>query len=426
MIDQVVVTGMGMVCSLGHSVSEVWRALLEGKGGIGPIKGFDAGGFDCRVAAQVRGLGPSELGIHTRDARIMDIHSFMLVKCAHDALVQARLDKASIPREAIGFFVGMGMVDYDVKDLLPSVLKALDSEGAIDYDKFYSGGYREIYPLWSLSMLNNITLCQIAISLDIRGENTVFSPHADSGAQAIAEGVETILEKKARVVLAGGVSEKVSPLSLARAHLSNMLNTSDDPKEMRCRPFSSRRKGTILGEGCGILALELRSSADRRGVAYEAVIGGYGNSCEINEEKSGPTVRAVSYAMKEAMAKAEIEPSGIDLIIAHGDGTYSGNRNETEAIHQVFSKCLDRVYVFSSKGALGDLLAGSPALDTILAICMIESGMVPRTLNSDPKESGTGFNVFGDRPLRASPKMVMINSRSYEGQCSSLIIEACA
>ncbi len=106
------------------------------------------------------------------------------------------LENASIPREEIGFFAGMGMVDYEVDDLLPAVLKSLNATGDLDYSAFYSKGYTEIYPLWPLSMLNNISFCQVATSLDLQGENTVFSPHADSGAMAVAEGMKALRDEQ--------------------------------------------------------------------------------------------------------------------------------------------------------------------------------------------------------------------------------------
>ena len=202
----------------------------------------------------------------------------------------------------------MGMVDYDVESLLPAVLKSLDSEGSINYDAFYSDGYKEIYPLWPLSMLNNISFCQVAINLDIKGENSVFSPAADSGAQAMIEGFNTVLDKKARVVLAGGVSEKVSPLSLARSHISGAVNIEDDANEAACRPFSSNRKGTILGEGCGIVAMELRSSADDRGVPYSSKITGYGFAFEGNDDASGPSSHAISRSMKTPLIVHRLVP----------------------------------------------------------------------------------------------------------------------
>ena len=422
--ESVVVTGVALVSSLGLTASKTWNALLSGKHGTLPIKDFDAKGFECRVAAQVQGLDHSSLDVHPRDARIMDKHSYMLLKCSRDAFIHSSLDKTPLKEEDIGFFVGMGMVDYKVQDLMPSVMKSLDSESNLDYSLFYSGGYQEIYPLWPLSMLNNITFCQVAISLNLKGENAVFSPHSDSGAQAIIEGMNAIRDKRAKAVLAGGVSEKVSPLSLARAHLFKILNTSERDSEMLCRPFAANRNGTILGEGCGMMTLESRSSANKRGVQSLAGIAGYGFAFESEEEFSGPTARAISHAMKEAIDKAEIQSSDIDAIIVHGDGTCIGDKNEIEAIHLVFSDCIDTVNVYSSKGALGHLLAGAAAVDTVLGIYMLKNGVIPPTLNSLLSDKNIKFNLVNKSLLRAIPKRIMVNCQSYEGQCASLIIEA--
>ncbi len=420
MNDCVVITGAGAVCSLGHTASEIWDSILTGKSGICSIEGFDARGFDCQVAAQVDDLNPSEMGIHSRDARIMDKHSYMLMKCAQDAFIQSSLDKSSIPKEDIGFFAGMGMVDYEVQSLLPAVLESMRPEGNIDYDAFYSNGYKEIYPLWPLSMLNNISFCQVCINLDIKGENSVFSPAADSGAQAIVEGLNAVLNKKTRVVLAGGVSEKVSPSSLARAYLNDSSNV-EDTKETAGRSFNENRKEAILGEGCGILAMELRSSADERGIPYSTKATGYGFAFEIKDGTSGPTVNAISRSMKDALGRAKINPSSIDLVIANDDRACNGDKREAEAIHKVFD---GHVKTFSSKGALGNLLAGAPAVDIILGINMIESGTIPVTLNSSPPGKNVMPDIISKDLLHAHPKRILVNCQSHEGQSASLIIES--
>jgi 3-oxoacyl-[acyl-carrier-protein] synthase II len=420
--NRVVITGVGIVCSLGIGREEVWNAMLSGKTGISSIRGFDASGFECTSAAQAKDLNPRDLGIHPRDSRIMDTHSYMLMKCAHDAFSQAGLDKASLPKEDIGFFAGMGMVDYKAEDLLPSVLKSLNSSGSLNYDMFYTDGYREIYPLWPLSMLNNISFCQVAISLDMRGENTVFSPHADSGAQAIAEGMQTLLEGRAQAVLCGGVSEKISPFSLARGLLSGILNTSNNLTEPACRPFAAGRNGTVPGEGCGVLTLESYKSAVERGMQCLTSVTGYSFAFESDGKFSGPAARALGNAMQGALNSAGLKPSDIDLIIAHGDGTISGDKNEIHAIHEIFADCIDKVNVFSSKGALGHLLAGAPAVDVILGISMLESGIVPQTITSSP-DSSILFNLVR-KPLRMNLQKILINCQSCEGQAASIIIEA--
>jgi 3-oxoacyl-[acyl-carrier-protein] synthase II len=421
--DRVVITGTGMVCALGKTPEEGWDALLSGKTGIRPIEGFDAGGFACTSAAQIRDLNVAELGVHPRDARIMDTHSYLLMKSTRDAFQQAGLDRTSIPREEIGFFAGMGMVDYEAEDLLPAVVKSLDGRGHLDYSAFYSQAYMEIYPLWPLKMLNNIGFCQVATQLDIQGENTVFSPHGDSGAMAVTEGMKSVRSQRAQVVLCGGVGEKVNPSSLARAHLSGILNTEDPQEGFLCRPFAMDRKGSVLGEGSAVVALELESSARNRGVPMVASVTGYGCSCEISNRHSGPTARALSLAMRKGLDRAGLKSSEIDLIIAHGDGTVSADGNEIEAIHDVFSDCLNTIHVFSSKAAVGHLLAGAPLIDLILGVRMLTDGIVPAMPHTSPPDPSIRFHVVQGTSLRRNVRRILINCQSYEGQAASLVLE---
>lgn len=420
----VVITGAAIVSAVGTTAPETWAALLAGGTGIRAIDAFDARGFACRVAAQVRGLDRASLDVHPRWARILDLHSYMLLKCSRDAFAEARLGDGSVPREEIGCFLGMGMVDYHVEDLLPAVVASLGAGGQLDLDAFYAKAYQEIYPLWPLSTLNNISLCQVAIDLGICGENAVFAPDADAGAQAIIEGVEALRARRARALLAGGVSDRISPPGLARAHLQGVLNTREGDDGAACRPFAANRKGTILGEGCGLLALELRASADQRGARYTTAIAGYGTAFEAAGGSPGPTADAIARAMADALRRADLGPSDIDVVIAHGDGTESGDRREADALHRVFAGSLEALRVFASKGALGHLLAGAPAVDLVLGTYMVNGGAVPPTLHAEPPDAEFRFHLVGGQPLRTRPRRVMVNCRGQAGGCASLILEA--
>ena len=413
MDDRVVITGAGIVCAIGLETAEVWDRLLAGKHGIHPIEGYDVSGFTNQMAAQVHGLDPESLDIHPKDSRIMNKHSHMLMKCTLDAFQQADLHERPVPGDEIGFYAGMGMVDYEIEDLLSSVLKSMDTDGNLDYERFFSNGYQEIYPLWPLSMLNNISFCQVAIRLGICGDNTVFSPHADSGVQAIAEAIAAIRNRKAVAALAGGVSEKVSPVSLAR---EQMLGTKDG-------------NSAVLGEGCGMLFLEPQSSADARGADYGSSISGYGFAFDPGEGEAAPTVNAIAHSMQQAVVTATVNPEDIDLIITHGDGTGAGNKNEIEAIHEVFASCLDKIKGFSTKGAIGHLLAAAPVVEAIVGTQILEQGVIPATIKgpgSVEAEDNTRFHVITGEPLTANVRRILINCQSYEGQCASLILEKVA
>jgi 3-oxoacyl-[acyl-carrier-protein] synthase II len=420
-MDDVVITGIDMITSLGDSALETWEALLSGKTGIKKINGFDVRGFDCQKAAQVRDFNHVEMNIHPRDARIMDKHTYMLLKCTVNAFQNSGLHNASIAGEEIGYFAGMGMVDYKIHDLLPSVIKSLSPTKGINYDAFFSYGYQEIFPLWPLSMLNNIGFCQVGITLGIKGENTVFSPYADSGLHAIGEAAYALLEGKVQVALAAGVSETVSPLSIARASLTGILNTSG--MDVLCQPFCKNRMGTLLGEGCGVLTLELSSTAKKRGANCLAKIRGYGYAFGKGNGPF-PSLDAISTSMQNAIKSAGLQPSDINVIIAHADGTVNGDLNEAMAIAHVFSNRKDDLHVTSTKGAFGNMFSGSPIIDTIIGIYMIKNDIIPTSLNSLPLDDKITFNVVADKPLNIKNQCILINALSPGGDCASLIIES--
>jgi 3-oxoacyl-[acyl-carrier-protein] synthase II len=426
MMDEIVITGSAMLCALGHSKSSAWHAVLSGKCGMGALLGLHPKAFDGAVGARVRGLDPASLNVPPKMARLTNLPSCMLLKAARDAFLEARLDQSTIPGEEISFFAGMGMVDYELEHLTSAVSNAQTGEGELDINRFLEEGYREIYPLWPLFMLNNVGFCQTAISLGIKGENAVFADQADAGAQAIVEGLWAVREKRARAALVGGVSPKISPFSLARARLAEMSITSSGTQEMECRPLSPLRSGTVLGEGGAVLVLESSSAAMARGVPFAARISGYGLACEKAAGSCAPTERAIADAAKQAMARAGLLPSDVDLVIAHGDGTWAGDRHESKAISRLFSARAPEVRVFSSKGSLGHCLAGALALDMVLAVCILEHQVIPPTLNCDPVEEGIEFDLIKGRSQPARLQRILLNARSPEGQCASFVVEACS
>jgi 3-oxoacyl-[acyl-carrier-protein] synthase II len=426
MKDHAVITGTGLVCALGQNLEEVWEALLLGRTGIRRVETLAAAGFPCLFGASAEIRAREETGIAPRLAGLMEKHLSMLFHCSQQALARSHPQGMVVPPEEIGFYAAMGMVDYDVDALLPAVVKSRNAQGSLDYDRFFAQGYQEIYPLYPLAMLNNVAFCQVAIALDIRGENAVFSPHADAGLQAFAEGMATILEQKSRLVLAGGVSETLSPISLSRARLAGILNTWVDSDTAPCRPFAADRQGTVLGEGGGMVTLERESEALARGVRPLARITGFGFSFRSAGETSQSGDNALAGAMQQACANARTSAMEVDLVIAHGDGTVAGDLYEMEALHQIFAKRVGALPVFASKGALGHLLSGSPALDLILATQMLRHQVIPPCPSATPLDPRAGFVMATDQPLVRPIRRIVINACSHEGPCASMVVEALA
>jgi 3-oxoacyl-[acyl-carrier-protein] synthase II len=421
--NPVVITGAGMVTALGHSVDETWENLIAGKSGIRAVENFDARGFACRVAAQIQELDRQSFSLPAKWARIADLHTTMLLKCSQDAYRQGHLDALSIPRDAIGFFAGMGAVDYKLADLVPAVLASRRESNALDMGLFFATGWQEIYPLFTLSMLNNISFCLAAIELDIRGENAVFAPHADAGAQALIEAVNTLLEERATVALSGGVSEKCSAMSLARGHLTEEVNMTAGSAEHACCPFASDRAGTVLGEACAMLCLELRASADMRGARYSTAITGYGQAFGVKETSHGPTEEAIASAMASALELANLRPNDIDVLIAHGDGSRMGDQNELTAIENVFRSSVKKLLVYSSKAALGHALAAAPVVDAIIGSYILKKQMIAPTSPFRGATEHLPFRLVSGVPLTAPSKRVMVNCRSRRGPTATLILE---
>jgi 3-oxoacyl-[acyl-carrier-protein] synthase II len=424
MNDCAVITGTALVCALGQDPEQVWQALLGAKTGVRILDGLSAKGFSPAVGAPVALFDQESSGIVPGLAGLMEKHLSMMLRCAKQALAQSHAEGTGVPPDEMGFFAGMGMVDYHIDDLLPALVKSRDDQGILSYDRFYAQGYQEIYPLWPLAMLNNVAFCQIAVALDLRGENGVFSPHADAGVQALAEGMAAVLEQRARLVLAGGVSETLSSMSLTRARLAGILNLGDNCHEAPCRPFAANRDGTELGEGCGMVVLERESDALARGISPLARFTGYGFACRGAEATSGPSGNELAKAMRTALAKARITPAEIGAVVAHGDGTVAGDLYEMEALQQVFAGRDVKLPVFAPKGALGHLFAGSPAVDLVLATQMLQHQMVPPSPFAIPLDPRACFVVGADQPIATPIRRVLINACSHEGPCGSLVVEA--
>ncbi|MDR3555588.1 MAG: beta-ketoacyl synthase N-terminal-like domain-containing protein, partial [Syntrophobacteraceae bacterium] len=346
--EPVAITGLGAVCSLGNSVPEIARAFLSGKSGAGEIPGFDG----C-PAAPVKNLPPFKTDMPPQLARTMGKHLSLLLASVDEALRGASIGPGMFDPGDMGFFAGMGMVDYHVEDLLPAVLKSLKSDGDIDYDRFFVQGYREIYPLWSLGMLNNVAFCQASIHFGLRGENCVFCPHGDAGVTAVYEAAWALREGRAKMALAGGVSEEISPCGLARAKLKNVIGSIAE----------TSARASFLGEAGAMLVLEPLSSAVARGASILGRIAGFGFSCERSDDGRFASKEAICSAMRAALCDAGLAPGGIDRVML---GSF--DPNELDAVHAVFGKEGRPPVIVAAPRAVGETYAAGPVLHAVLAL----------------------------------------------------------
>ncbi len=376
-VDRVAVTGLGAVCSLGNCVPELVEGFLSGKSGADEIAGFDS------PAARVKNLPIFKTDVPSQLALTMGNHLSLLMASVDEALRGAAFDPGMIEPADRGFFAGMGMVDYHVEDLLPAVLKSLGPDGTIDYDRFFPEGYREIYPLWPLGMLNNVAFCQASIHFGLGGENGVFCPHGDAGVMALYEAASALREGRVKMAVAGGVSEEISPLSLARARLNGFP----------CLPG-------FLGEAGAMLVLEPASQAEQRGVRILGEILGFGFSCEKSEAGSFASRRAISSAMREALSDAGLGPAGVDLVMV---GSFC--QEEREAVRELFAAQSKPPVILTTPVVFGETLAAGPVLNGALALVLPRDAKLP-----------------GDLRLASGRFNILVNGISCEGGCGSFVL----
>jgi 3-oxoacyl-[acyl-carrier-protein] synthase II len=403
--DEAVITGLGAVCSLGNSIEEITRRFMSGESGIGEISDFNPGEFRP-LAARAKNPPEIKTDIHPELARSMGKHLSLLLASTDEALCRAGIGAGMFDPRDIGFFAGMGMVDYRVEDLLSSVLKAMNRNGSLDYDRFFAFGYQEIYPLWPLGMLNNVAFCQASIHFGLRGENCVFSPHGDAGIRAVAEAVEVLKAGKAKMTLAGGVSEEVSPLSIARAGLHGLIGPSSIGAGHACDDLLDAQSEVFLGECGAMLVLEPLTSARERGAEVLARIAGLGFACEKDPISGFASRRAIAAAIGEALSHAALRADQIDLVM-----TGSFNQNELKTIQEIFGGGEEPPVVASAAKTMGEMLAAGPILSIAL-------GLSVPGLAALPLQPSVSIRRFPSSMLR-----MLVNGISYEGRCASIIIE---
>ena len=357
MSERVAIVAASVTTALGADLPATFRALMEGRGALAPVRGFDAAPMGDPVAAQLPELdasveadGPTR--VTTRHGRLLDLES----RRAHDDAHFGEL-----PRDAIGFFTALPVVDSGPVALSAAVAASRTTAGELDLTAFFATGFRSIHPLWPLEMLNNVSLGQAAADLDVRGDNSVFSSEADAGARAIAEAVGVIRRGELPAVLAVGVGEHVSLGALARAKL-------------RAVP------GEVLGEGSGALALESETSAASRGRVPTAFVGGTGFAFERSTLGPGPSSDAIIRAVRAALADAARSADEVALLVVEGIGA-----EEAAARRELFGARGARIAVVAPAVAIGHLRAGAAVVGSALSAAMLAVGQAPSTAHGRPR-----------------------------------------
>lgn len=400
-----VITGMGAVTPIGIGVASYWEALVSGHCGIGRITRFDASELPVQIAAELKGFDPADHMPKTL-ARTMDPFMQFAFVAAQEALADSGL---SIEPEAerIGIVMGTAM---------DGVTTVAQTQAAFD------AGHR-VGPRFVPMTIGNIAAAQIAIARGIRGPSLTLNTACSAGGDAIMTAAMLLRAGEADAVLAVGGESILCPIVVSGLSQAKALSRRNDDPETACRPFDAERDGFVIGEGGGALLIETEDHALARGAKIHAMLAGYANTSDAHHVTAPcPDGAGAARCMRLALQKADMQPSDIGYINAHGTSTPLGDKAETLAVKAVFGGRETAPPISSTKSATGHLMGAGGLTEAIACIKAIQTGMLPPTLHlttSDP-DCDLDYVPNAARPTKISA--AMSNSLGFGGQNSSIIV----
>ena len=414
---RVVVTGLGLVTPLGADVETTWANLIAGRSGAGPITHFDASDQKCRIACEVKpadhpwGFDPGKRVDH-KVQRQVDPFIVFGIDAAGQAIEDAGLtemDEAT--RFRAGCSIGSGI----------GGLPGIESESILLYEK----GPGRVSPHFVHGRLINLISGQVSIKYGLMGPNHAVVTACSTGAHSIGDAARMIRDDDADIMLAGGAEATICPIGIAGFAQARALSTAfNDQPERASRPYDIDRDGFVMGEGAGVVVLEEYEHAKARGAKIYAEVIGYGLSGDAYHVTAPHPEGSGAYrAMAMALRKAGFGPGDIDYINAHGTSTPLGDELELGAVRRLFGDAIASVSMSSTKSAIGHLLGGAGAVESIFCILAMRDQIVPPTLNLDnPSESCEGVDLVPKQAKKRSVRAVLNNSFGFGGTNASLVM----
>jgi len=406
-----VITGLGVVSSIGLGKEVFWSALLEGKSGIRRIQGFDASSYSCQFAGEISDFRPED-HIPPSEVPKLSRNSQFARAAAKMAIDDAHLDFSKENRCRVGVAIGIGLGGWDIYE---AQLRRL----------FESNNPRRVHP-WSVPLIMaNAAAGEIAISFGLKGPNMTFSTACSSGSHAIGYGCDLIRMGKADCVIAGGTEACILPGVLAAFCSLRALSIRNDAPHRASRPFDKGRDGFAMGEGAGIIVLETLDSAKDRGVAPYAEVIGYGASSEathiVHPEGTGSEAARV---IELALQDAGISPDQVDYINTHGTSTVLNDLVETRAIKKVFGEHAYRISLDSTKSMIGHTIGAAGAIEGIVCALTLQRGVIHPTINYEEPDPECDLDYTPNQARERDVKVALSNSFGFGGNNSCLVMKA--
>jgi 3-oxoacyl-[acyl-carrier-protein] synthase II len=406
MTRRVVVTGVGAVSPCGLDAESTFQALCEGKSGIGRIEGFDPEGFASQIAGECRGFDPL-LYIEKRKLKEMDRFIQLAVAASSQAIENAGFEPSEAERERVGTFIGVGTYGLELTEKAHKTL--------------LERGPSKVSPYFMPGMLSNLAPGQVTMKFGFKGPSYTHASACASAAHAIGDAVRWIRSGDIDRAVAGGAEAPVTPLGVVGFTALKALSTRNDEPTRASRPFDKGRDGFVIAEGAGVLMLEEREAAIKRGAPILAeVLGSGATSDAYHLTQPAPEGAGAQRAIVAALSSARINPEDVDYVNAHGTSTPFGDAQEARAIFSTIGEKKKDLWVSSTKSMTGHLLGAAGGLEAVVCALAIHHGRVPPTINlEDPDVDFLDLvpNTGRERRLRYA----VSNSFGFGGTNCSLV-----
>ncbi len=408
---RVVVTGVGLVSSLGVGTEENWKALCAGCSGIGSITRFDASQFSTRIAGEVKNFDPLQF-IAKKDVKKMDVFIQYAIAAAEFAVRDAGLEVTPEIADRVGVFIASGIGGFS----------AIEREHRV----LLKDGPRKISPFFIPSVIINLAAGQVSIRFGAKGPNSATVTACSASAHAVGDAFEIISRGAADVMIAGGSEAAITPLGVGGFAAMRALSKRNDEPTRASRPFDRDRDGFIIGEGAGVVILEEYERAQARKAPLYAELVGYGMSGDAfhvtaPSENADGAVRAI----RAALGRGECRPDQVDYVNAHGTSTPYNDRLETLAIKNVFGDHANQLAVSSTKSMTGHLLGAAGGLEAGITALAIRRQTLPPTINLDTPDPDCDLDYVPGSARSATVRYALSNSFGFGGTNAVLLFKRC-
>ena len=409
MSRRVVITGLGVVTSLGEVVDELWENVCAGRSGIGPVTRWDISKYPVRFGGECAKFDVANYGVDVKEARRLDRFAQFGLAAAVSAVNDSGLDFAKEDPYRSGVIIGSGIGGIETLEEQNKILN--------------TRGLQRVSPFTVPRLMVNAASGNVSIRFRLKGPNTAVATACATGSNAIGDAMRFIQHDMADMMIAGGSEAALCELGMASFVAARALSTRNDDPTKASRPWDKDRDGFVRAEGAGVVVLEEYEHAKARGARIYAELVGYGMSADANHitapcEDGEGAAKAMEFALRDA----RIAPDQVDYINAHGTSTPLGDLAETKAVKSTFKDHVKKLAVSSTKSVMGHLLGASGGVEAVITAMTVNRNLIPPTMNLDEPDAECDLDFVPGKARDRKVTVAMSNSFGFGGHNASLVM----